>query len=371
MFAKNNDLNDNQKAYHEYYLEQFAKSIIIGTLVLLIAYIPFSLYFSQISAFMAQGQIQSDHLTVFFICGVVSVAVSLCFAKWLIDHYLKIYVGVYLAIYTILLALVLHSEMQSNVAIFVSYLLYITVPLILTLFYIGSEYSSLKKSSNVIKYITPNTYDDQETHTAVILAHDENKPIDGGDINAQPLLDVLNGKEKFQIYFCLHEKEMATALTKSSAKRIWIFGHGTKGGCRLTDKFFSYADFMTEKTKDGWKIRDIAPKEYVYQCHCNPKSESVTPLTDYLLASKGVLDSKVDDMPNYYDSGLVDLEIDNPQENRLLLNDMRFNRMLGYFLHKDFNYNDSLSVNYIIKKYEAHLEKKSKLPNNEINDQSN
>lgn len=369
MFAKNNEYNDNQKAYREYYLEQFVKSAIIGTFVILAAYIPFLLFYSQISAFMVQGQIQSDHFTVFIICSVVSVAVSLYFAEWLDDKYFKIMTGVYLAIYTVLLAPVLHSEMPGNFAIFVSYLLYIAVPVCLALFYILSELRSLMNSSEVIRNITPDTDDDRENHTAVILAHDANKPMDGGDKNAVKLLDVLkNGNEKYRIYFCLHEKEMAAALTDSYAKRIWIFGHGTKGGCRLTDKFFSYSEFMTVKINDEWQPRKTEPKEYVYQCHCNHKSESAAALTDYMLESKGVLDPEIytdnlpdeDKMKNYYDGGLEDIKIE-PEKTGIRLSFIALIcKILGILSQKDFNYNSPSSINYLIDRYEAHLKRKSK-----------
>ena len=164
--------------------------------------------------------------------------------------------------------------------------------------------------------------------------------------------------ENFQIYLCLYEDNIVKVLTNPYVKRIWIFGHGERGGFKLTDKFFSYENFMKEH---GTELREIGPREYVYQCHCNTGSEK--PLTDCLLNErKGKLDPNVDNMPNYFDTGLADMELDDSIKSKCLLGiAVRLCSTFGKIPYIDLNYNCSSSVEHIIMRYEAHLEKKSKL----------
>lgn len=239
-------------------------------------------------------------------------------------------------------------------------------PIVLGIIYIVMESIPWMYSIKIIPYMLPHTSED---HTAVILPHDATRALDGGDIQVLPLLKVLKKyKENFQVYLCLHEEDMVGVLTNPHVKRIWIFGHGRRGGCGLTGKLFSYSDFMTEKTDSGWKLREIEPKEYVYQCHCNPKS--TTPLTDYLLKRKGTLFPDADDMPNFVDTGIADLRTYGSCANPVVSLKVGLIKGLGKIFETDLNYMTVFSIKRFIKRYEVHLEKKSRLGVTESNDKS-
>lgn len=105
--------------------------------------------------------------------------------------------------------------------------------------------------------------------------------------------------------------------------------------------------------------------EYVYQCHCNP--ESTTPLTEYIL-EKGLLNQSIDNMPNFNDRGIADMEIELSIKNIPLLTWSGINKIRGKVCNKDYNYMNFFSVRYLIKRYENHLENKSKLANKRTND---
>lgn len=243
----------------------------------------------------------------------------------------------------------------------------ITFPIIFGVINFIREFNSWRYAKKVVHYMTPHIPED---HTAIILAHDEKRAMDGGDKPVLTLLEALTKyNEDFQVYLCLYEEDMVNVLTNPFVKRIWIFGHGDRGSCCLTGKFFSYENFMTEKTDNGEKLRDIEPKEYVYQCHCNPKSTA--PLTDYLIKDKGVLDPNVDDMPNFLDSGMADMNVKFSLKHFVLFIMVWGHKILGYILHKDFNYTSSFSIEYFINRYAEHLKKKSKLLKKGTNDQSN
>ena len=220
-----------------------------------------------------------------------------------------------------------------------------------------AEYLSKKAAVKIVPYLAHKSTGE---HTAVILPHDSNRLADGGD---KPALELLEGLEKYgepyQVYFCLTSDEVAAVLTNPLVKRIWMFGHGDRGGCCVTDNFFTYSSFMTEHIGSRWELRNITPKEYVYQCHCNPKNS--TPLTDYLLEEKGLLDENIDDMPNYHETGVVDMKI----PVSINTNDAQFMKLIFTFVSKitkrDMNYMTPGSISCVIKRYLAHLEKKQKM----------
>lgn len=304
-----------------------------------------------------------------FIALIGEVIISIWYSLYWIatrnrTNYEKI-ITIYFAIAFILLVLSLFLKVIDHFVICLLFMS-IIVPILLAFTYIGSECDSLRYAKKVIPYIITHK---PENHTAIILPHDANRAMDGGDNPVLTLIEVLTKyNENFQIYFCLDEKDMINALTNPYVKRIWIFGHGDRGCCGLTGKVFTYAEFMTEKTDTGWKLRDIEPKEYVYQCHCNPGS--TIPLTDYLLKNKGALNSDVDDMPNYNDSGIADMKIAKPLNYICLSINVLLFRIFKNLFNVDLNYNNSCSNKYFIDRYAEHLEKKSKLLNNETNDQS-
>ena len=351
MNTENDEDKKLQDAYLEYYNGQSRKAIIIGSCWI---FIPLLFYSTLLLLQIIPEELHYIQLAIFIAGGVFSVA---GFLYWTYTQFKRLYSTVIMPIYfsvsVILLAISLFFKVNGYIFIILS-LIYFFAPSVLGVAYIVNESNSSKYAKKIAENLTLHKPED---HTAIIFPHDENKKMDGGDEPVMALIDALKKyNENFQIYLCLYEEDMINVLTNPYVKRIWIFGHGDRGGCVLTDKYFSYADFMTEKTDSGWKIRDIEPKEYVYQCHCNPKS--TTPLTDYLLKEKGRLNPNVDDMPNYYDSGITDMKTDKAKRGKKHSFKVKLCNKLGNMLHEDNKYNDNSSIEYFIKRYAEHLEKK-------------
>lgn len=357
MNQRNIESTDIQNTYLKNYHDKWQKAI-ISTIFLLFIPILNHISFSAIQSGVILPEPLQYLILIVFIGGVIISIIALLY--YIIDCFghtcllMAIIIGVNLIIYL----------MSDNLICTLVYGTSIIVQIGLGIYYIISEGLSLEYAKKVIPYIIKH---EPENHTAVILPHDAKRAMDGGDNPVLKLIEVLTKyNENFQIYFCLDEKDMVSVLTNPYVKRIWIFGHGERGCCGLTNKVFTYAEFMTEKTDTGWKLRDIEPKEYVYQCHCN--SGSTRPLTDYLLKNKDTLNSDVDDMPNYNDSGIADMKIDKPRNYiGLSLNVLIFRGLKNLF-NMDLNYNNIFSNEYFIDRYAEHLEKKCKLSDKAIND---
>lgn len=360
MNLRNIEYTDIQNTYLKNYQDKWQKAI-ISTIFLLFIPILNLIFFSVIESRVILPELLQHLLPIVFkLSVIISIVASIYYIIARFEHtgqLMAIIIGVYLVIFSI--------YNDPILALLIAMSIYI--PLSLGIVYIMYEGFSFRYAKNVVKYITTH---EPENHTAVILPHDAKRAMDGGDKPVLKLIEVLTKySENFQIYFCLDEKDMINALTNPYVKRIWIFGHGDRGCCGLTDKVFTYAEFMTEKTDTCWKLRDIEPKEYVYQCHCNPGS--TRPLTDYLLKNKGTLNSDVDDMPNYNDSGIADMKIAKPRNYICLSLNVLIFRGLKNLFNMDLNYNNIFSNKYFIDRYADHLEKKCKLLNNKTNEQSN
>ncbi len=353
MSQQNTEDNTNQKLYLEFYQDKVNKAYKIG---LFICAVPVLILLILTTASSMKGESLFTDPIFFAVSIFILVVMSLCFAAWIhIRDFITI-LGAYFAISIIALSLFLFSIIQWSETLLALYVAFFVMPFYLGVDYIVRERTSLKYAKEVKKYIKA---DEPEEHTAVILPHDKNRAIDGGDKIALQLLKVLYEKEKFQVYLCLFKDNMKDVLEKSTVKRIWIFGHGTRGSCSLTDGPFTYSDFMTEKLGDNWKIREVPQMEYVYQCHCNQKS--TTPLTEYLVKKRGALHND-EKMLNYYDGGLANLKIDSSLESdyKLLSYITRICSYVGKKLDIDLNYNIPSSIEYLIDRYEEHLEKMNK-----------
>lgn len=351
MNTENNDDNKFRDEYLEYSQGQWRKAKRIGFFLMVIPLLLFSTIFAV--RIIPEG-LYYVWLAVFIAGGVISVAGYMYWTyRNLNSLYSMFIMPAYFAVSAILLTFSLYFKVNEFIFIFFA-VIYFVAPYFLGFFYLTSEYNSFKCSNEIASGITPRKSED---HTAIILPHDRNRDLDGGDDCVMRLINVLKEyNESFQVYPCLCEEDMIDVLKNHRVKRIWIFGHGDRGGCCLTGIYFSYAEFMTEKTDCGWKLREIEPKEYVYQCHCNPKS--TTPLTDYLLKEKGLLNPNVDDMPNYYDSGITDMKTDKAKRGKKHSFKVKLCNKLGNMLHEDNKYNDNSSIEYFIKRYAEHLEKK-------------
>lgn len=148
------------------------------------------------------------------------------------------------------------------------------------------------------------SYNASQEHTAVILPHDSKRLFDGSDASASYLLEKLEGREAYQVYFCPTETDILHVLQNPKIKGVWVFGHGTKNGVVVNDKFSLYSELMIELTDAGPILRDMPKKKYVYQCHCNGGNGISLP--DYLLDKRGYLDENIEAMPNNRDTGFGD-----------------------------------------------------------------
>lgn len=363
MFAKNNELNDNQKAYKEYYSKRLINLLIWEIFFIAIPLLNFILR-SSISK--VPVQLHYFIMVVIILCIIISAWCSLYWIGKLLKNVFSIKIAILADILFVLAVFFLSWAMYGQIATSIQIMSFY-IPILLGIINFASEIISgiVVKTIILPDIASENT----EDHTAIILAHDEKRALDIIDIPVPVLVNVLKKYgENFHIYFCLYEKQMAEVLTSDHIKRIWIFGHGTRGSCALTVKVFKYADFMQEKKDNGENLDEMKKMEYVYQCHCNP--ESTTPLTDYLLPYKGKLDPKIDDMPNYWDGSLKEMANDNSQKNRDLSDTVHTNISLEKNEKKHIKYMTFLSIISLVKRYEAHLEKKRELASIGTNDQS-
>ncbi len=172
------------------------------------------------------------------------------------------------------------------------------MPLVTIFFY----WNGLGKETKDAKYIASHySYNASQEHTAVILPHDSKKMFDGSDGAAAYLLKELADREAYQVYFCPTEMDILHVLQNPNIQGVWVFGHGSKHGVDVKDKFSIYSELFTELTDSGPILRDVPKKEYVYQCHCNGGNGISLPY--FLLETRGYLDKNIDDMPNYRDTG--------------------------------------------------------------------
>ena len=66
-------------------------------------------------------------------------------------------------------------------------------------------------------------------------------------------------------------------------------------------------------------------------------------------------------MPNYFDTGFIDMESVPPRKYKKLYVTQKVARILHAIFKKDFNYMSDDSAEYVIDRYLAHLEKKQKM----------
>lgn len=169
--------------------------------------------------------------------------------------------------------------------------------------YLWEFYIEFRKSK--YKYIASHySYNASQEHTAVILPHDSKRLFDRSDASAAYLLEKLEGREAYQVYFCPTETDILHVLQNPKIKGVWMFGHGTKNGVVVNDKFSLYSELMIELTDAGPILRDMPKKKYVYQCHCNGGNGISLP--HYLLDNIGYLDENIKAMPNHRDRGFGD-----------------------------------------------------------------
>ena len=102
-------------------------------------------------------------------------------------------------------------------------------------------------------------------------------------------------KNPFRIYDCNNPDEFKTVVANEKAKRLWIFGHGWRGGITFkgqrplwnslpfkakNNTYFSYCDLIEND------LNTYPSKDFVAQLHCNhfsKKHASNRPLPEFLM----------------------------------------------------------------------------------------
>lgn len=247
MFAKNNELNDDQKAYREYYFTRLRNATIS---IIYLFIIPLFCFIPIVFMPIMMEQLQYTHLVVLILGSAISAAASICYTKIHLKKLYSILIKLFLVLSVLLMALRFFSLMHAYDTILSLHLMFTGLPIVFGVVNFMLEFFSFRSAIKIMHYINSPK---KENHTAIILPHDAQKIMDVSDLPVPRLIIVLKKyHENFQIYFCLHEDDMVEVLTKPKIeyiKRIWIFGHGDRGGCSLTDKYFSYEDFMTKKMR--------------------------------------------------------------------------------------------------------------------------
>jgi len=91
----------------------------------------------------------------------------------------------------------------------------------------------------------------------------------------------------FKIYLCETRENFLSVLNTRKAKRIWIFGHGNRGGVAFSNGSWLYSDLFIKLTSDGKE------KEAIYQFHCNPGNK--LSLVELLSVKKGFVNHSIND----------------------------------------------------------------------------
>jgi hypothetical protein len=97
----------------------------------------------------------------------------------------------------------------------------------------------------------------------------------------------------YQVYLCNNRKDLFNCINNPKTIRIWIFGHGDRGGSTCKDGYCLYEDLVK---KLGEEARS---KEAVYQFHCNPGEKKS--LLELLNANAGFVNHKTNNMDEIHE----------------------------------------------------------------------
>jgi hypothetical protein len=98
----------------------------------------------------------------------------------------------------------------------------------------------------------------------------------------------IQNQRPYKVYLCDTRKNFLSIINNPRVKRIWIFGHGNRGGVSCSDGDCIYEDLVKRIAPDSKQ------KEAVYQFHCNP-GNSVS-LAELLDVKQGFVNHSVNDM---------------------------------------------------------------------------
>lgn len=91
----------------------------------------------------------------------------------------------------------------------------------------------------------------------------------------------------YKIYLCDTREKFLSIINTPKAKRIWIFGHGKRGGVSCSDGLCLYEDLEKRMAPES------KGKEAVYQFHCNSGNEKS--LVELLSVKKGFVNHSSND----------------------------------------------------------------------------
>lgn len=161
------------------------------------------------------------------------------------------------------------------------------------LFYTLIKYRSTSQVNSLINQKFPEDFDyDLIDHDAFIIIHSE-----GDSGNQYAGLDNLivhfkSNRFHFVIYHCFNPEDVKQILRKKTAKYIWIFGHGWRGGIAFKLKRSLSEKIRCQKKKIAFEYVELKKeidsyprKSFIGQFHCNHIEEKYdnTPLPSILL----------------------------------------------------------------------------------------
>jgi hypothetical protein len=88
--------------------------------------------------------------------------------------------------------------------------------------------------------------------------------ISGLDLILQFFID---NKINYQVSSCDTIESFLKIINNPKATSLWIFGHGCRGGIRISDTVVKYSDIVEQLSDEARN------KKYVYQFHCNAGCE--------------------------------------------------------------------------------------------------
>lgn len=88
----------------------------------------------------------------------------------------------------------------------------------------------------------------------------------------------------YKVYCCENYDDFFNVVNNPQAKKLWIFGHGYRGGVRTGNRIVIYSELINNLSINAKN------KDYIYQFHCNNGCEKS--LADYLSCGQGFANYK-------------------------------------------------------------------------------
>jgi hypothetical protein len=101
------------------------------------------------------------------------------------------------------------------------------------------------------------------------------------------LINHFKNNNPYKIYLCHDENEFLKIINNPKMIRIWIFGHGDRGGVSFTDGYCNYEELVKKIDPESKK------KDAIYQFHCNVGYKRS--LVQLLPVKKGFVNHSIND----------------------------------------------------------------------------